>query len=219
MSAAALPASPPPEPAAADQPSRVGRLLTLVRRLIDYGRQLATSLHQRTFASSPAAATSAFASSDIAVILARITRALQRATALEAGLLRGTAWLAGPLPLLPETDPDPRPPRAAAAPAQPADTRLARLPTVQQIADEIRRRPAGAVIADICRDLGILPHHPLWREISLAVVRFGGRLSTLFSDICGDLLLFLAPPTPATAPAASPAPSPPPSAPAGTGPP
>ena len=216
MSAVATAPASHPDPAAADQPSHVGRLLTLVRKLIDYGRQLTTALHQRSFASS-AAATSAFASGDVALILARINRALQRANALEAGLVRGTARLEPPP--LPQAEPPPRAPRAAAPPAQPAHARLARLPTVQQIADEIRRRPAGAVIADICRDLGILPQHPLWREASVAIVRFGGRLSTLFSDICGDLLLFLAPASSVTAPAASPAPVRPSPAHAGTGPP
>ena len=215
MSAPASTSTPQPQPPIADHPSRVGRLLSLVRKLIDYGRQLATSLQQSTFAASAAAATSAFASRDVALILARITRALQRATALEVGLVSGTACLESPP--LPEAQPDPRAPRIAAARSQSAGTDLARLPTSQQIAKEIRRRPAGAVIADICRDLGILPRHPLWHEISLAIVRFGGRLSTLFKDICGDLLLFLAPAIPVTLPAASLAPALKP--PAGTGPP
>jgi hypothetical protein len=39
------------------------------------------------------------------------------------------------------------------------------MPTAEQIAAEVRRRPIGAVIADICRDLRILPSHPLWRDI------------------------------------------------------
>jgi hypothetical protein len=41
------------------------------------------------------------------------------------------------------TQPEPQP----ADPAQ--DPRLARLPTVEQIAAEVRRRPIGAVIADM----------------------------------------------------------------------
>jgi len=47
----------------------------------------------------------------------------------------------------------------------------------------VRRRPIGAVIADICRDFGILPSHPLWREVSKLVVRHGGSLATLLRDI------------------------------------
>ncbi len=75
----------------------------------------------------------------------------------------------------------PRP--AAARPIDEADPRLALLPTPEQIAAEVRRRPVGAVIADICRDLGILPNHPLWRDLSLVIIRHGGSLAALVRDI------------------------------------
>ena len=45
-----------------------------------------------------------------------------------------------------------------------AEPRIVRLPTPAEItADQVRRRPIGAVLADICRDLGITTDHPLWR--------------------------------------------------------
>jgi len=47
----------------------------------------------------------------------------------------------------------------------------------------VRRRPIGAVIADICRDLGILPSHPLWRDVQLAIIKHGGSLAGLVKDI------------------------------------
>jgi hypothetical protein len=70
-------------------------------------------------------------------------------------------------------------------------TILAALPTSEQIAAQhatgldpvVRRRPIGAVLADICRDLGILPSHPLWPELSEVIVRRGGSLVTLLKDI------------------------------------
>ena len=58
------------------------------------------------------------------------------------------------------------------------------LPTPEQIAAEVRRRPIGAVIADICRDLGIMPNHPLWRELRDVIIRYGGNLASLVKDIC-----------------------------------
>ena len=146
------------------KPSRASGLLGLVRQLIDYGRQLAT-----TFRGNP----HPFGASDIALILAHITRGLLRAEALEARIIRNAARL----------DAEPAPPRAAshrqsppARAAPPTDTAASgealvpgltrdRLPTPEQIAAEVRRRPIGAVIADICRDLGIMPNHPLWREL------------------------------------------------------
>jgi hypothetical protein len=30
-----------------------------------------------------------------------------------------------------------------------------------------------------CRDLGIMPSHPLWRELQIAVIRHGGSLARL----------------------------------------
>ena len=71
----------------ADAPSRTGRLLTLVRTLIDYGRHLAAALQQRTSATDLADITRHFGIVDIGEILARITRGLLRAAALEARLV------------------------------------------------------------------------------------------------------------------------------------
>ena len=75
-------------------------------------------------------------------------------------------------------------PASRAPSADGADARLARPPTPAQIAAKIRRQPIGAVIADICRDLGIRPNHPLWRELRDAIVRYGGSLARLVKDIC-----------------------------------
>ena len=62
------------------------------------------------------------------------------------------------------------------------DLPLDRLPTEEEIAAEVRRRPIGAVIVDICRDLGIRPADlpgQQWRELFDAVVQYGGNLITL----------------------------------------
>ncbi len=163
------------------KPSRASGLLGLVRQLIDYGRQLAATFRGN---SHP------FGTSDIALILAHVTRGLLRAGALEARIVRNAARL----------DAAPAPPRAAAQRQSPP-TRTATdtaasgealvpgldsgicLPTPEQIAAEVRRRPIGAVIADICRDLGIMPNHPLWRELRVVIIRHGGSLGRLLKDI------------------------------------
>jgi hypothetical protein len=87
-----------------------------------------------------------------------------------------------------------RPPRTGprgtqqSAPCSHSDASLlADLPTPEQIAAQhaagldplVRHRPIGAVLADICRDLGILPNNPLWPELSVLVVRHGGSLASL----------------------------------------
>jgi hypothetical protein len=166
-------------PAPTTEPSRAGRLLDLVRRLIEYGKELATTLRQSSVTTDLAAAMRPFGTRDIALILARITRGLHRAAALEARLVRGAARL--------DAEPRPRSVPAAAKPASaprrqaapPAGSTLAHLPTPEQIAAEVRRRPIGAVIADICRDLGIMPSHPLWRQLQIAIIGNGGNPARL----------------------------------------
>ncbi len=200
------------ETAAAPKPNRLSGLLTLVRQLIDYGRHLATTLRNNPH--PPGAG-------DIAQILARITRGLLRAEALEARLTRSAA----------RPDAAPAPPRAPArrqspparAATQPTDAAASHealvpgldpgicLPTPEQIAAEVRSRPIGAVIADICRDLGIMPNHPLWRELQLIIIRHGGSLARLVKDILSRAFE-----RPASAWPAAPLPSP---AVCGTGPP
>ena len=94
----------------------------------------------------------------------------------------------------------PRAPRPAAAPAAgEADARLIHLPTPEQIAAKVRRQPIGAVIADICRDLGILPSHKLWRELQHAIIREGGSYANLVEDILDQVFPLPATPPPARA--------------------
>jgi hypothetical protein len=181
------------------EPSRSGRLLALVRKLIDYGRELAATIRQRT-AADPIFAKARFGTIDLAVILARIARGLVLANALEARVLRSAAHL--------DAEPVPGRARSAArAPAVPrvaeAEPRLEGLPTPEQIAADARRRPIGAVIADICRDLGITGSHPLWRDVQRAIIKHGGSLARLVSDIIDQAFPRPARLLPAVTPAAS----------------
>ena len=227
MSAPPAAAGPPncPDPhqdrpaTGADAPSRTGRLLTLVRTLIAYGRHLAAALQQRTTATDLGDVPRHFGTIDIGEIVARITRGLLRAAALEARLIsHPIREPAAPGTL---TAPPHRQPRAARpedGSAAAGEPRIARLPTPGDIAAEIRRRPAGAVLADICRDLGIVPSNPLWREISAAIISYGGNLATLLADIFDRHGLLLTRP-PAAAHPAGPAPILPSTVRPGTGPP
>ena len=50
----------------------------------------------------------------------------------------------------------------------------------------MRRRPVGAVIVDICRDLGIMPgdlDRAFWDEISHAIIIYGGSLACFLGDL------------------------------------
>ena len=202
--------SPPPT----DKPTPSGRLLRLVRKLIDYGKQLGTALTQRT--ADLASVTRDFGTKDIALILGRIRCGLERANLLEARIIDEAARLdaaaaraAPAAAVAPRTRPaTPRPPEP---PKQQPDPRLARLPTSEEIAEQVRHQPIGAVLADICRDLGIVPSHPLWLELMVLVPEHGGNFPALFEDIWDRVL-----PLPGIGP---PGASPPSLAPAATGPP
>ena len=202
---ATTPVASPVEP----KPSRFRRVLNVVRKLIDYGKELATTLQRRAATTDLAIVTRPFGTRDISLILARITRGLLLANALEA---RVVALAARPdAPPASQRAPSQRAPRtpqpAAAKPADEADPRLARLPTAEQIAAEVRRRPIGAVIADICRDLGIIPTHPLWQELSVAIIWHGGSFNRLFKDIFDRVLPNTARRRSVAAPAVLPAPA------------
>ena len=192
MSAAATVPDPP------TQLSRSARLLGLVRRLIDYGKELAATIRERVV-TDPISVRCGFGTVDVGLILARIARGLHRANALEARLLSKAHRLDAP-PRRAASPSSPRLPRPAIAPADgETDEPNARLPTPDQIATAVRRQPIGAVIADICRDLGITPRHPLWRELQLVIIREGGSLARLVSDMLDQVF-----PMPATIPARSP---------------
>jgi hypothetical protein len=213
---------PDPPRAGTDTPTPIGRVLSLVRKLIDYGKQLAATVQQHAAAPGFAYVARPFGTADLAVILARITCGLRRAAALEARLSQRAAR-GQDLPLAPIRLPTIRVAGAArqvappdVQPADPAqDPRLARLPTEEEIAAQVRRRPVGAVIADICRDLGIMPTHPLWGDLSPVILRYGGNLAKLWREILAQLR----PRPTADRPPTLPAPSLPSLAPASTGPP
>lgn len=181
----------PPDPhqdrpaAVAVAPSRTGRLLGVVRKLIAFGKGLASTLQQRAAsATSIAAITERFGTNDIAAIVAHITRGLQRAALLEARLIsrRERRTAAAPPPAVARSVIQLRATQPADRRANRAGSHLADLPSVQDIAAQVRRLPVGVVIADICRDLCIVPSDPLWRELALVITEYGGNLAVLLRD-------------------------------------
>jgi hypothetical protein len=163
----------------ADSHRSTSHLLGLVRVLMDFGKHLATTLQQRTADTDLTQIIRHFGTHDLALIFARITRGLMRATALETRLAaRRDRQPAAPS----QRQPRIAQPGDRSASTTAADPDPARLPTPEEIAAEIRRRPFGAVIADICRDFGIVPTNPLWLELSRTIVANGGSFIRLFDD-------------------------------------
>ena len=111
------PTSPGPTTAEADTPTRTGRLLSLLRKLIDYGKELAASLHHRTETTDLRPVMCAFGTRDIARILARITCGLLRAQALEDKVRHNAARLDIP------PQPNPQPAASTRSPSAPRPPR------------------------------------------------------------------------------------------------
>ena len=177
-------ANPTPQPAPKRaMPPRIRRVLGVVRTLIAYGQNLAETLEQH--ASQPRELlcfrfiATIFASRDIAQILARIKRGLLRAAALEDRLRNraATGRDIRPLRTRPRSE---RKPGTAGSTRPPAFD--SRFPSIEQIANQVKRRSIGTVLVDICLDLGIIPGQmdpASWNELGDALARYGGDLSNL----------------------------------------
>lgn len=152
-----------------------GRLLGLVRKLIDYGCELVATLRNHGSETPPLRIARHFGAVSVALIITRITRGLMIAAALEARLRRPTPRVVARTPSAE--------PRAKRAPNRPRIDEEAELhgdlPSAREIAARIRKCKTGAVIVEICRDLGIDTLHPLWRDIRDAIMFHGGRMANM----------------------------------------
>ena len=174
-------ATPQPKPTR-PMPARIGQVLGILRTLIAYGNNLAETLENH--ASQPhllpffGFVATMFRSKDVAQILARIRRGLLRAALLEERL-RKRADRGRDIQPVRIRAPRQRKPRAAKPAASLAhDPRLP--PTDQQVAAQVRHRSIGAVLVDICLDLGIIAGQmdpASWNELGQALSLYGGDLT------------------------------------------
>ena len=176
---AAAPTDPGPNPEQPAAPTRSGFLLTLVRKLMDFGINLGRALHGNPSTETAAMVKSRFGMHDVRMILGRILHALRLAGELEGRIMKSAGRLDRP----------PRPHAVRPAPDRPAKavTREpslgASLPTVGQIAARLRQKPIGAVIAEICYELGITFGDEPWLEILQAVDSNGSGAIRLMRDV------------------------------------
>jgi len=182
-------------------PGRIGAVLTVLVTIIAHARHFAATATTRASTPEFAPAAAVFGTDHLPTILHRMQRGLLRALALHEYLLaraaRGrTLRFAWP----PRVEPQPhhRPP-ARPAPTKrqaplhprrpdpalldPADPAASRLPTPEDLAAEVRRRPVGRTIAYICMDLGIAPglcQGEFWNQVEKTLRRYGGSLDRLY---------------------------------------
>jgi hypothetical protein len=183
-------------------PGRIGAVLAVVAGLIAQARYFAATAATRVDVPEFATAAAVFGTYQLPVILHRMQRGLLRALALRDYLLARAArghnlrflWPpyvelqphhrppAKPAPE-PRPDPAPRPPRRP----EPAlldfdDPASCRLPTPEEFAAEVRRRPVGRTIAYICMDLGLVPAFcdgEFWNQVENILQRYGGSLTRM----------------------------------------
>ena len=179
MPPAPQPATPSAAPAQQGQGSRPrGHLLGLVRRMLDYGRDLVAALQQQNAPTPSPRVAWAFGTIDLPVIIARILLGLRIAEALETRLVRRTPPQEKPRAT--RARPPAKPRAAKPKPAEQPDDDLT-LPSAEAIAARIKGRSAGAVIVEICRELGINAMHPMWREIQDAILVYRGSMARMMT--------------------------------------
>lgn len=174
---------PGPDQASAAVPSpRFTRLLGVVRALIVFGQALADKLNGNPSPKTVFPEAGRFGTCNIALILARIARGLQLATALEAKLALRADRPEPERPLRAPSPRTPRGPRAKTPEPTDADSASPTLPTAEEIAEKLRRHPVHTVLIEICSDLGLAPADPLWWEVSRVIMEYGGAIAALDKD-------------------------------------
>jgi hypothetical protein len=200
------PASPPDPPQ--DQPGKtapvpeyIAALLYAVGILLGYGRHLLDTIHHRAAAPTFPTIAACFGTANLATILAHLNRGILRAEALQRMLLARAATgrdidFVERRTRTPEPQPAPaaEPEQPAAAPPAPRK-RASRpaawddpelfMPTAQDLDRQVRRRPVGRTIYDICSDLGVVPafcHSGFWNQLHEMMHFLGGSIVRLMQE-------------------------------------
>ena len=186
-------------------PKNIAQLLYVVRTLLEFAHHLVATIERRAAMPGFSLFATLFGTAKLPIILAHLHRGILRATALENLLLKRAAT---------GRDVEVAPLRIRAAPGAPsADAgadplneplnaqieRMAadrakhdapidpdRLPTLEEIEAEVRHRPFGRTIADICRDLGVLPGmctRAFWDAVMDAIACYKGSVVTLSGNM------------------------------------
>ncbi|HTI84843.1 MAG TPA: hypothetical protein VL614_30690 [Acetobacteraceae bacterium] len=199
------PSAAPPEPqqdhCASTLPNNIAVILHATRALLTYGRHLIETARHRAIAPNFAAIAACFGTGNLSTIVAHLHRGLLRAAALERVLLARAATGRDiefverrirtpdtePVP----ADPEPAPPGAegkrAPRRSRPRgwDDPELFMPTLEDLERQVRRRPVGRTILDICLDLAVVPgfcHGQFWNELFDIMNYFGGSVARLMQQ-------------------------------------
>jgi len=212
----ATPPDPQPDRPGKPVPERIAEILAIAGILAEYGRHLAATIEHRAIWRGFATIAQFFGTAAIPRILPYLQRGIMRAVALHRVLQQRAARgrdlvvlarrdrsrrkppqqpeAAAQPPAALTAGTDPATPPAAPAPAAPPARRpgpeeeltLDNLPAMAQLEAEVRRRPIGRTIADICRDLGVAPTlcaGPFWNRLFMAMHAYRGSVGNLVLEM------------------------------------
>jgi|SRR5579859_6218914 len=194
----------PPDPAqdhpAPTLPNNISVFLHAVGILLTYGRHLIDTIRHRAATPNFNTIAACFGTASLSTIVAHLNRGILRAEALERVLLVRAAT-GRDLDFVERRKPEPRPAAAEAQPeqqaAEPPVTRKCApcpsrpagwndpelfMPTLEDLVRQVRRRPVGRTIFDICLDLAVVPalcHSQFWNELFELMTYFGGSIDKL----------------------------------------
>ena len=193
-------------------PARIAALLHTVRILLGYGRHLAETAPHRAASTDFNAVAACFGTGRLYTILAHLQRGLLRATALERVLLARAARgrdidfaapreraIAAPVaPVAPAATADPSAGPPAGQPAEAHAVRKPRrsrpagwndpelfMPTLEELEAQVRRRPLGRTLVEICLDLAVVPGFctgAFWNELFDSIRLHGGSIASLMQE-------------------------------------
>ena len=182
-------------------PARIAALLHTVRILLGYGRHLAGTAKDRSASTDFNAVAACFGTGRLDAILAHVQRGILRAIALERVLLARAARgqdirLAAPsracAAMTPATPADPPAEAPAARKPTPLPSRppgwndpQRYMPTLEELEAQVRRRPIGRTLVEICLDLAVAPSFctgPFWNELFDHIRLHGGSLAALMRE-------------------------------------
>ena len=189
---------------AAPVPEYIAVLLHAVGILLGYGRHLLATVRHRATAPTFPTIAACFGTANLSTILAHLNRGILRAAALERFLLARAATGRDinivtrrtrtdeppPAPAAPQAEQpadQPARPKAAPRPSLPPgwDDPELFMPTQEELERQVRRRAVGRTIADICRDLAVVPGFctaAFWNELFEIMHYFGGSVATLMRE-------------------------------------
>jgi hypothetical protein len=182
-------------------PAGIAAFLHTVRVLLGFGRHLAETATQRSANADFNAIAACFGTGRLYAILAHLQRGILRAMALERVLLAraargrdigvatpGERVIAAPVaPAAGQPVQAPATRQLAARPSRPAgwnDPEIF-MPTSQELEAQVRRRPIGRTLVEICLDLAVVPGFcagPFWNTLFDSIRLHGRSVAALMQE-------------------------------------